>query len=304
MTRKSNVLIVILAFCAWTPKAIHAQKAVIDVASIAQAAMELKQLKDYIDDFKKYMDGFNDSVNNITGKDLGIPELDAILNGDNSYINSTIMNPQASLCNFIYPVKDGNGTVANAACNSQGNIGGVQLPGALQSVIDSTKQASQVYSKMRKAIDDMWNELNYANLNMAQYGKKKQDYANEVFKRSQDSYVYIAAQLGTVDQLYKDIQSDVDKIPNVSTNLQHSLELVNRQLARITTENQTLISMMATNIIDRQSKEPVKLKDMKEHDAMVKTYMEKLQQALDKDAKELGMDKGMVRLGIPDYDKK
>jgi len=280
-----------------------AAKAVIDAQSLAQTVVHLNQLRTNLAQFNEYKKNFDASVNNITAGELKIEDIQNIMAGSESAIEDTIMNPSVALCDFMYPQENGQRTVANQTCKNMAT--GVQngrIPKPFKDIVSGSVDVERTMNEIRKAMEEVWENLNYGELDSQGVYDLRKSTMIKAAGRNEDVFDYFTKQLKAIGQTMDDIQQNMNEIPNVSTDLQHSLEMANRQLARISMQNQQFISMVATQAMNKNSGGIMKVKEEKEKSSLQRTTISEFQKALNNDAREFNMNERYVQIRSPKYD--
>ena len=321
--------LILLLFLAWQPMLATGAKIVKDNPVKKQLQNQIKEMDKTIQAFDAYHDAFNASVKTYGQEEFGIENLDELIDEMlQDYQEAEILYDVPSRPPPRLPtprqitLEEIQYMVDRKLLNPEVKdvIRKVGLPRTMTDQISNriskyiTKktfdagiwainQASVNIAIIRNRYENLWNGYVLSDVTADQYFDIRNQYMQATYDTRQSVFDEATRQLEYSSAMIADIENDMKRTPEVGTSLQQSLQLLNRQLARIAVQNANLSRLYAQMYIEENATATVQLKDSLESDRFDQHTHQVMQNALDATAEDLGMDKRFVKMRRPGYDE-
>jgi hypothetical protein len=160
-------------------------------------------------------------------------------------------------------------------------------------------KAGAMVEDVKKSYNNIWNGYSLSNLTASEYFDLRNQYMKSSYCDKKNVFDEATYQLQNSMAMIQDAQEELKRIPGVDTSLQQSLQIMNRQLSKISIQNANLIKLYAKAYMEENTSEMVKLKDKKEESAIDDYYARIIQGALEDTAKDVGASENDVQVKSP-----
>lgn len=283
-----------LMVCLFPPRAMAAE-AVFDPAVFAKLVGQVSQMATYLNKFRGYSNDFDASVKAFGEDQLGIDNLEDLLK---HAMETDQVFGSGNACdgNQRQPSAKTRGIVMNYGQGSDANTQ------AILNGVSTVYSALYDIQNIEKKYESLWNGYVLSDVTADQYFDVRNQYMQTNHCGKQLVFDEATQQLENATQMIEDVQKDLERIPGVDTSLQASLQIMNRQLARISMQNANLAKMYAKAYMEENATASAKLKDRYEDEKWNAHNDQVMDQVLIESAKQVGLDESIVQIKTPSTD--